>query len=237
MATVATGTPRGIWTMESRESTPSKCAPLGFTGTPITGKGVMAATMPGRWAAPPAPAMMTRMPRLWASRAKSNIREGVLCADTIVTSHGTPKSSSTSAAAPMTGRSESDPMITETWGCTSALQPASACSSGMADPLAERISDSLFLTVFLSGPTRVMWPTLRCLRTSSLPYQWTAAPGTAMAEAMSCSAWSRPSCPSASPRMLSMMLAPTTRDGSPRGQPITLRRCCSNWEVAQASMV
>ena len=28
-------------------------------GTPMTGRDVRAATMPGRWAAPPAPAMMT----------------------------------------------------------------------------------------------------------------------------------------------------------------------------------
>jgi len=64
-ATVATGTPAGICTIESSESRPSSC--LRGTGTPITGSGVTAASMPGRWAAPPAPAMITRSPRPAAS--------------------------------------------------------------------------------------------------------------------------------------------------------------------------
>ena len=38
-------------------------------GTPITGSGVAAATIPGRWAAPPAPAMITRRPRSAAASA------------------------------------------------------------------------------------------------------------------------------------------------------------------------
>ena len=38
---------------------PSRGWPLGMQGTPMTGRGVRAAIMPGRWAAPPAPAMMT----------------------------------------------------------------------------------------------------------------------------------------------------------------------------------
>lgn len=45
-------------TMDSRASRPSRWAPVGLTGTPMTGNGVSAATMPGRCAAPPAPAMM-----------------------------------------------------------------------------------------------------------------------------------------------------------------------------------
>ena len=61
MAKVATGTPPGIWTMESRLSCPFKL--WLSTGTPSTGRAVKAAVMPGRWAAPPAPAMMTRKPR------------------------------------------------------------------------------------------------------------------------------------------------------------------------------
>ena len=48
MDTVATGTPAGICTMESRESMPSRC--FSGTGTPITGSGVREASMPGRWA-------------------------------------------------------------------------------------------------------------------------------------------------------------------------------------------
>ena len=44
--TVATGTPAGIWTIESNESIPSRY--LSGTGTPMTGNGVAEATMPGR---------------------------------------------------------------------------------------------------------------------------------------------------------------------------------------------
>ena len=57
MASVATGTPPGICTIDSSESSP--CSAWLSTGTPSTGSRVCAATMPGRWAAPPAPAMMT----------------------------------------------------------------------------------------------------------------------------------------------------------------------------------
>jgi hypothetical protein len=53
------GFKRRACTMDSSASRPSRCAPAGVTGTPITGSGVAAATMPGRCAAPPAPAMMT----------------------------------------------------------------------------------------------------------------------------------------------------------------------------------
>jgi len=46
MATVATGTPFGICTIDSNESSPFKA--LLWTGTPMTGSTVCAATMPGR---------------------------------------------------------------------------------------------------------------------------------------------------------------------------------------------
>lgn len=59
--TVATGTPAGICTIDSSESRPSRC--LSGTGTPMTGSGVTEASIPGRCAAPPAPAMSTRSPR------------------------------------------------------------------------------------------------------------------------------------------------------------------------------
>ena len=67
MATVATGTPRGIWTIESSESSPSSWE--SGIGTPMTGRSVWAATIPGRCAAPPAPAMITRSPRSAADSA------------------------------------------------------------------------------------------------------------------------------------------------------------------------
>ena len=47
----------GICTMDNSESNPLRFS-VGM-GTPITGNGVFAASIPGRWAAPPAPAMMT----------------------------------------------------------------------------------------------------------------------------------------------------------------------------------
>src|SRR6185312_11732678 len=75
IANVATGTPPGIWAMERSESNPFR-ARLS-TGTPRTGRVVMLATMPGRWSAPPAPAMITWMPRSPASLAYWAMRSGV----------------------------------------------------------------------------------------------------------------------------------------------------------------
>jgi hypothetical protein len=67
IATVATGMPPGICTIDSRESSPSSWA--SGTGTPITGSEVIEAVMPGKCAAPPAPAMITCNPRSAAVRA------------------------------------------------------------------------------------------------------------------------------------------------------------------------
>jgi hypothetical protein len=61
MPTVATGIPGGICTIDNSESSPSSFSR--GTGTPMTGSGVIDAVIPGRWAAPPAPAMMTCKPR------------------------------------------------------------------------------------------------------------------------------------------------------------------------------
>ena len=70
MANVATGTPLGICTIACSESTPCRCR-LG-TGTPSTGTVVLDASMPGRWAAPPAPAMIALQA---AAAARLGIRE------------------------------------------------------------------------------------------------------------------------------------------------------------------
>ena len=75
MATVATGIPAGICTIDSSESRPDKCS--SGTGTPMTGNGVIDAVIPGRWAAPPAPAMITRRPRSAALLAYSVMTCGV----------------------------------------------------------------------------------------------------------------------------------------------------------------
>ena len=67
MASVPTGTPRGICTIDSSESTPRSTRLS--TGTPSTGSIVIDASIPGRCAAPPAPAIRTSSPRPSASRA------------------------------------------------------------------------------------------------------------------------------------------------------------------------
>ena len=77
---VPTGTPAGICTIESSESTPFSV--FDCTGTPSTGREVFAAVMPGRCAAPPAPAISTSRPRPRAALAYSKSRSGVRCAET-----------------------------------------------------------------------------------------------------------------------------------------------------------
>ena len=72
--------------------------------------------MPGRCAAPPAPAMITSTPRPSAPLANSAIQAGVRCADTTWRSCGTPKRSSTSTACFIVSQSEVEPMMTATSG-------------------------------------------------------------------------------------------------------------------------
>ena len=84
IANVATGIPAGICAIDSSESIPPRA--LDCTGTPSTGRRVLAAVMPGRCAAPPAPAINTSSPRSCAEAAYSNNRSGVRCAETTRTS-------------------------------------------------------------------------------------------------------------------------------------------------------
>src|SRR5262245_60088969 len=81
MARVPTGMPPGICMIDRSESLPSKA--WVFIGTPKTGRGVIDAVIPGRWAAPPAPAIITLNPFLRALLANSYSRLGVRCAETI----------------------------------------------------------------------------------------------------------------------------------------------------------
>ena len=74
MATVATGMPEGICTVASNASSPSKVED--FTGMPMTGKVVWAASTPARWAAFPAAAMMTPKPCSRAVRENSAAHRG-----------------------------------------------------------------------------------------------------------------------------------------------------------------
>src|SRR5215204_5383782 len=64
--TQATGTPGGICAIESRASSPPPTDIEEVSGTPITGSCVWAATTPGSAADRPAPAMITRRPRIFA---------------------------------------------------------------------------------------------------------------------------------------------------------------------------
>ena len=85
MATVATGIPDGICTVDSSASNPSSVDD--FTGTPMTGSTVFAVMTPARCAALPAAAMITPKPFCSASRAKRTQASGVRCADKTRTSN------------------------------------------------------------------------------------------------------------------------------------------------------
>jgi hypothetical protein len=87
----------------------------------MTGRRVLAAVIPGKWAAPPAPAISTSSPRPTALPAYSNRRSGVRCADTTRTSNGTPSSVSAAVACDIVDQSERDPMMTPTSGFIGAL--------------------------------------------------------------------------------------------------------------------
>ena len=119
MASVPTGTPPGIWTIESSESSPPSA--WLSTGTPSTGTSVEAAMTPGRWAAPPAPAMITSMPRPSAAAAYSAVSAGVRWAERTRHSCGTPNRSRVSSAWRMVSQSDLLPMMTATSGLGSEL--------------------------------------------------------------------------------------------------------------------
>ena len=110
MANVATGTPRGICTIDSSESSPRRY--LDGIGTPSTGMTVLEASMPGRCAAPPAPAMMAFRPRSRALSAYANISSGMRCADSTLASNETPNSFRIVQACCITSQSELEPMTT-----------------------------------------------------------------------------------------------------------------------------
>src|SRR5690348_9103701 len=76
---------------------------------------------PAKWAAPPAPAMITRTPRSDAVRANSAVASGVRCADNTRASLGTPSSSSVSAAFRIVSQSDLLPIIIATSGFDSAI--------------------------------------------------------------------------------------------------------------------
>src|SRR5262249_8220533 len=114
IASVPTGIPPGICAIERSESNPFSV--LDSTRTPSTGSTVFDAVIPGKCAAPPAPAIITSIPRLSAPDAYSNSKSGVRCAETTRVSCTTPSSSSVCAACCIVAQSEVDPMIIPTSG-------------------------------------------------------------------------------------------------------------------------
>lgn len=224
--------------MECSESTPSKTLP--FTGTPMTGSAVMAATIPGRCAAPPAPAMMHLSPLPAASRAYWTMRSGVRCADTTVSSYGTSNFSSICAAAAIVGRSESEPMMMPTSGVregTWAARGSGVYLDGREDDEGSERAKMGRRRDWSSASDEavtVMWPILRPLRHSALPYRWTDAPGTPSAARThsSIESWEEER-----PMRLMVAAEGVRRAVEPRGSERIARRWFSNWDVWQASMV
>src|SRR3954451_1086201 len=83
-------------------------------GTPNTASSVSEAVIPGRGAAPPAPAITILKPAAFAALAKANSRSGVRWAETICFSLATPSVFSVSAACRMVSQSDWLPMIIAT---------------------------------------------------------------------------------------------------------------------------
>src|SRR5690606_12805194 len=119
IASVPTGIPAGICTIDSSESWPFSA--FDSTGTPSTGRWVIEATIPGRCAAPPAPAMITLKPSSAAPWAKAKSRSGVRWAETIRASYATSSWSSAAAAQRMVGQSDWLPMTIATGAPISAV--------------------------------------------------------------------------------------------------------------------
>ena len=137
MATVATGTPPGIWTVDSSESRPPSA--LVSMGTPMTGSGELPAIAPARCAAPPAPAMRTRRPRSCAVRAYCATSSGVRCADMTRVSQATPNSVQASAASFIVGQSESLPITMPT---TAFLIVAMIVVSSLRGTVTQRLQNA-----------------------------------------------------------------------------------------------
>mmetsp|Transcript_21802 Transcript_21802/g.33121 ORF Transcript_21802/g.33121 Transcript_21802/m.33121 type:complete len:204 (+) Transcript_21802:429-1040(+) len=185
-------------------------------GTPTTGRGVMAATIPGRWAAPPAPAMITCKPRPAADLEYFISFSGVRCADTMSTSWGMPNSLSILTASFIVGRSDWEPMMTPTMGQVPIPPP-----SGNASWLMPSAS-----SIAASGPSSSAWESAVMLTCPILrpgrypfPYQWTTARDMDMAALTPFIVCSIP--PEGAPSTLTIAAAPTIKLVSPKGNPQT----------------
>src|SRR5580704_11291089 len=118
-------------------------------GTPSTGMEVFAAVIPGKWAAPPAPAMMAFNPRPRAAAAYSNSRSGVRCAEITRTSCAIFKRVRVSAADCIVSQSEDDPIMTPTKafiGASLPIYPQQLAQKGKKFPRAD--GRALFQALF-----------------------------------------------------------------------------------------
>jgi len=111
--------------MDKSASIPSSAEDL--IGIPMTGTVVYAAKTPGRCAAFPAAPIITSMPLSLALFANNDAASGVLCADITLTMGSTPYSFNSLIAPFKIGKSESDPIITATFGFAMTAFP-STCS-------------------------------------------------------------------------------------------------------------
>src|SRR5919107_624233 len=126
--TAATGTPGGIWAIDSSASRPPAMDVFDVSGTPMTGRSVCAATTPGSAADRPAPAMITRRPRMRALPAYSATVSGSRCALITRISKRTPRSLSSSPARSIAGMSLFEPITIPTSGASTS-RSSNSCST------------------------------------------------------------------------------------------------------------
>src|SRR5271154_3234775 len=127
--THATGTPGGICTIERIASRPPAAVRRPERGTPITGRSVCAATAPGSAAEMPAPAMITRRPRMRAFLAYSATTSGSRWADMTRSSCRMSRSSSSRAAFSIVSMSLLEPITMPTRGASTSMSSSCAWTS------------------------------------------------------------------------------------------------------------
>src|SRR5581483_12501182 len=157
IANPATEAPSGICTIESRASMPLS-APRS-RGTPMTGRSARrSAILPGRWAAPPAQAMITCTDAGRFSICRTTVRKS-RCTELICTRQVIPNSClSVFTAFIISGRSESLPIVTSTRGTPFAAAPTP--SGETSTPCSGVNADSISSTITLDRERR---PRLLCL--------------------------------------------------------------------------
>ena len=122
--------------LHDREQRIEPFSALLSTGTPSTGSVVCAAVMPGRCAAPPAPAMMTSMPAPFGARGKLGHQfRRAMRGDRRGIRARTPNSVSISLAARMVSQSDLLPMMMDTSGAragaASSYWPCASVNPGL----------------------------------------------------------------------------------------------------------